>query len=202
MQQITVPKTKVKENIRKFVYQIRKKASLDKQLYFPIVEYMENALGTIDNDFTLDVCPDNELPGILAEACPELHTIKVRQTVYDGACLGHYWHRMTLAHELGHYFYHSSSNVYFAKVAPGERIPISRDPETQADIFAAELLMPLQLIRNMNYRDIAMKCGVSYRSAKIRIRDINYLKKRKEQKRSKYSVKSKQGNQAYKNEKR
>ena len=96
MQQITVPKTKVKENIRKFVYQIRKKASLDKQLYFPIVEYMENALGTIDNDFTLDVCPDNELPGILAEACPELHTIKVRQTVYDGACLGHYWHRMTL----------------------------------------------------------------------------------------------------------
>ena len=111
MQQITVPKTKVKENIRKFVYQIRKKASLDKQLYFPIVEYMENALGTIDNDFTLDVCPDNELPGILAEACPELHTIKVRQTVYDGACLGHYWHRMTLAHELGHCLLYTSRCV-------------------------------------------------------------------------------------------
>jgi len=53
--------------------------------------------------------------------------------------------RFSIAHELGHYFLHSSEAVLdSADLTPGELLKIK---EREADIFAAELLMPKDLMR-------------------------------------------------------
>ena len=47
--------------------------------------------------------------------------------------------RFSLAHELGHIIMH---------LAGGFPIPLTRDKETEANIFASELLMPMEFIKN------------------------------------------------------
>lgn len=181
---VTQPLTR--QSIRKDTYQIRKSLDMLDETYFPIVQFIEIVLPkTIDPDFQLEVVPDNDLPGRLAESCPNQHVIRVKQVVYDGACQGHHWHRMTLAHELAHYLYHGEGNVKLARLDFGKKIPYNCNPEIQADIFAAELLMPIENIKGMTYIEVAKSCGVSYAAAKNQLKVIQNLEKKKKPKRLK-----------------
>ena len=44
------------------------------------------------------------------------------------------------------------------------------DPEWQADEFAAELLAPGYLIKDMSVEDVSDKFGISYQCANIQLR--------------------------------
>ena len=72
-------------------------------------------------------------------------------------------HRFTLCHEFGHWLLHQPENVSFAR---GD-IPKYSDPEWQANVFAAELMVPYDLTKGLTINQIVEECGVSYSCAEI-----------------------------------
>ena len=68
--------------------------------------------------------------------------MRIRSDVYEGAIHDNPRDRFTLCHELGHYILHQPENISYAR---GD-IPVYQNPEWQANTFAAELLIPDELI--------------------------------------------------------
>lgn len=168
-----------RENIRRDTYLLRKKLGLGKTLYFPILHFLENVLPTIDDTFNLVIEEDRDMPGIQAEYIPQINTIRVRQSVYDAATRGYWVARSTLAHELGHYYYHDEETVRYAKLDMTRRVPVNFDPERQATIFSANLLAPLDLIDGMDVKAVGKACGVSYTTASRQLSDLSKIKAQK-----------------------
>lgn len=54
----------------------------------------------------------------------------------------------------------------------GEKVPTYKDPEWQANTLAAELLMPIHLIKGKAIQEIAYKCEVSYTAAAIQLKYV------------------------------
>ena len=177
-----VAQAKNRNQIRKYAYQLRKDLGLDQTEYFPIMRILENVLPLIYPEFHIEAVEDNELPGRMAETTPEQGVIRVRQSVYSAACNGVAWARMIMAHELGHFLFHDSQNTTFAYVETGSRLPPDIAPERQADIFAAELLIPYHLIKDKNVYQIKKHFGVSRSAAEAQLRQAAKVKKRHEAK--------------------
>lgn len=179
-----------REAIRRDTYLLRSKLGLAHTPYFPILSFLENVLPQIDPTFCLEILDDRKLPGVYAEYVPSINVIRVKNSVYDAAASGHWLARSTLAHELGHYYYHDEHSVRFAKLDHFERVPPDFDPERQANIFAAELLAPINLIEGMSKEQVGKEFGVSYALAKrqqlalTRIRKRQYSKRLAKRKRS------------------
>ena len=165
-----------RRNIRKDTYELRKIMGLNEVFYFPIIEFLELVLPQIDPEFYVEPVDDDLLPGRMAETVPEDHLIRVRVSVYDAACKGHTWARKIMAHELGHYIYHDARRVAYATPEDGAQIPKVFLPEYQADVFANELLAPLNLIRGMNPHEISQKCGVPLGLAKGQLEQAAHTK--------------------------
>lgn len=53
-----------------------------------------------------------------------------------------------------------------------EEIPFYINPEWQANTFAAELLVPMDLVKNMSANDIVKNCKVSWQCAKIQVENF------------------------------
>lgn len=177
-----VAQSRNRNQIRKYVYQLRKELCLDQTEYFPIMRILENVLPLIYPEFHIEAVEDKDLPGRMAETTPEQWVITVRQSVYTAACNGDAWARMIMAHELGHLLFHDSQNTAFAYVEKGSRLPPDIDPERQADIFAAELLIPYHLLKNKNVFQIQKHFGVSRSAAEAQLRQAAKVKKRHDQK--------------------
>ena len=172
-----------RDSIRRDAFLLRAKLGLEKTLNFPILHFIENVLPKIDSSFFLEVEEDENMPGIQAEYLPTENVIRVRQSVYDAAAAGFWWARFTLAHELGHYYYHDERSVRYAVLDLGQRMPPDFDPERQANAFAAELLVPINLIEGMSIKQIANDCSVSYTVAKRQLFALSRIRKRQEKKR-------------------
>lgn len=136
---------------------------------FPIVEFIDLVLPQLDEEFSLSVVEPSELPpGHYAVTYPDKHEMLIRRDVYDNAALGDGRSRFTLCHELFHYLFHTSENISFARA--DEKLPPYIDPEWQANTFAAELMIPFDLVKGMNEDEIIKKCNVSRQCAKIQMR--------------------------------
>lgn len=177
-----VAQSRNRNQIRKYVYQLRKDLGLHQTEYFPIMRVLENVLPLIYPEFHIEAVDDNELPGRMAETTPEQWVIRVKQSVYTAACNGVAWARMIMAHELGHFLFHNSQNTTFAYVEKGSRLPPDIDPERQADIFAAELLIPYHLIKEKNVYQVKKHFGVSHSAAEAQLRQAAKVKRRHEEK--------------------
>ena len=68
---------------------------------------------------------------------------------------------------------HDDNNVTLARVEKNKKIEPFRDPEWQANTFAAELLVPLDLIDTQNIYEIAENFGVSNQVAEIRLNKLS-----------------------------
>lgn len=180
-----------RDSIRRDAFLLRTKLGLEKVLHFPILHFLENVLPQIDPSFFLEVVEDKNMPGIQAEYIPQENVIRVRQSVYDAAVAGFWWARFTLAHELGHYYYHDERSVHYAVLDFGQRVPPDFDPERQANVFAAELLVPINLIEGMKLTQVANACGVSYTVAKRQLLVLSRLRSRQDKKRQQKKKKKK-----------
>ena len=169
--------------MRTEAYMLRKKFGLDKVKAFPIMEFLEFIMPQIDPEFMVVPVEDNELPGRAAETVPDEHVIRVKQSVYDGACQGFFWARLVMAHELGHYLLHGEENVVYACPAPGEQIPNEINPEYQADIFSLELLAPVHLIDEPSEYLVSKHFGVSRGVARAQMNQARRVEKRHQRKR-------------------
>ncbi|NLK87794.1 MAG: ImmA/IrrE family metallo-endopeptidase [Clostridiaceae bacterium] len=142
------------------------------QLFFPIVEFIELILPKIDPGFELEILTREEMGTKHGLTLPDKKCIRLREDVYIRACNNEGRDRLTLAHEVGHYFLHDSSSVQHARLQPGEEIKAFEDPEWQASAFAGELLVPAHLAKGLRPADIAYMCGVSNEAALMQYNKI------------------------------
>lgn len=128
---------------------------------------------------TVDVIDDVEVPGFLthSEACciPESATIYITAQTYEKACNNDSRTLFTVFHELGHLIlmhsrqFHRNQNTKQTKPTP------YMDSEWQADQFAAEILMPLDVIRAEKLKSPAQfikRFGVSEAAALRRYKQL------------------------------
>lgn len=174
--------SKTRNQIRKYAYQLRKDLGLLQIEYFPIMQVLENILPVIDPGFCLEPVEDQDLQGRMAETIPEQKLIRVKESVYQAACAGNAWARMIMAHELGHFLLHNSQSTAYAYVERGSHLPEDIDPERQADIFAAELLIPMHLLGDKNIYQVQKHFGVSKSAAGAQMRHAAKVEKRHKRK--------------------
>lgn len=153
--------------IRELTMIVRDSCGLKDELYFPIVEFIEWILGDPENkDFDFEIVPESEMEDTYGTTNTASNVMRIRQDVYDGAVVGNPRHRFTLCHELGHYLLHQPQYISYAR----GNVPAYCQPEWQANTFAAELMAPYHLVKNMTADEIAHNCGMSKTAANIQYR--------------------------------
>lgn len=160
------------QSIRDKALQLRQDFDLSESAQFPIVEFVELILPQIMPGFIFLVETKEEMRNSHGLTLPEENCIKIREDVYENAIAGIGRDRFTVAHELGHYLLHQVQNIVLARTG-NNKIEAFRNPEWQADTFAAELLMPINLIEGTDNKfSISERFGVSYKAAKVRLNKI------------------------------
>lgn len=158
-------------NIRDLTLKLREQCGMQNQLYFPIVEFIEWILGDPDNDFDYEIVPVSEMEDTYGTTNTASNVMRIREDVYDGAVAGNPRDRFTLCHELGHFLLHQPEFVSYAR----GNIPTYCQPEWQANTFAAELMAPYHLVKNMSIDQIAQKCGMSKTAATIQFKTYHHF---------------------------
>lgn len=152
-------------DIRKIARVIRESFHLENVKWFPIVAILD-MLPEIFEGFSYEVVIDNELP-------KETHAdtdilsghIRIKQSVYDGACAGNGRDRMTIAHEIGHFLMICVCGFKMERNFERKCRNACRDPEWQAKCFAGELLVSADLMHGCSVEEIMKTCGVSRAAA-------------------------------------
>lgn len=170
MPTITVPPLS-RNTIRRFAKHLRGQLGLS-SIYIDLgflLEVLTCPLGTMDHPLVeMEIVEDRSLPGKYAAYYPQSNLLKIRETVYLGACAGNGRDRFTIAHELGHFFLHREVSLNLAREAsPDQTVPAYLNPEWQANTFASEFLMPHDLIQGMSPEEVAQACGTSHEAARI-----------------------------------
>lgn len=168
-----VVEAKSRGDIRGLARILRKTLGLEKEIYFPIVELLD-VLCMIFPRFSYEIVEDGIFPeNIHADTDVMNHHIRIKQSVYDGAAEGVGRDRMTIAHEIGHYFMLCCCGIKFQRNFKKESIPTYKSPEWQAKCFAGELLVDAKLTKDMNPYEIVEQCGVSIDAAKYQYRKMH-----------------------------
>ena len=102
---------------------------------------------------------------IIPHSNEAVHSIVVPSDVYDGACIGNFQDRMTLAHELAHYILHGILKIPVSELQDGEICSKYEDPEAIADMLARFLLSVCGLVQNMSTAELSAECGLSEQDA-------------------------------------
>lgn len=157
------------------VYSLKRLVGLEKSLYFPVVQFLENILPILIPNFQVEYPTAFEMGDLHGETIPSKNLIRIREDVYLRAVAGKGRDRLTIAHEIGHLFLHANNSISLCRLEPGQRLKPYEDPEWQADAFGGELLAPSYLIRGMSETDIQVKCGVSAAAARCQLKALSYL---------------------------
>lgn len=130
---------------------------------------------SVKYSITYDVLEPGEMPHEDVEACwdPESMTMHIRSDVFEKACWGDPRARFTIMHELGHGLLGHRRTI---NRSGADRQPkVYEDSEWQANQFAAELLMPLDVIRSQKLNTatkIERHFRVSYQAAALRVKQL------------------------------
>ena len=152
-------------DLRNLALAFRKKLGLADCVFFPVVDILD-VMCEIFKKFSYDIVEDGLFPpGIHADMDIKKEQIRIRESVYNGACDGNGRDRMTIAHEIGHYLTLCFCDFTLKRNFEEKEIPAYCSPEWQAKCFAGELLIPKHLTSSMSIREIEEKCGVSHAAA-------------------------------------
>lgn len=124
------------------------------------------------HDITVDIVEDDQIkPGEEALCIPDDRLILLPQKTFDALASGNPRALFTFAHELGHLFLHK--RVVLARGI--QTHAIYEDSEWQADCFAAEFLMPLNIIQQRSLKSSSALMsifGVSMPAAENRLKSL------------------------------
>lgn len=158
------------ESIEQLAEAIREVFALDDDPYFPVVEFLEWGLSQVTEGITFDVITPDGLGSRMGSVDTLQQVLYLREDVYERAIKGKARDRFTVAHEIGHAVMHVGT---LNRVESGTAVPAYRNPEWQANKFAAALLMPRQLIHQCTSTgEIVTKFGVSREAAHYRAKDL------------------------------
>ncbi len=159
------------ENIEGLADAVRRGFGLLDTPYFPVVPFVELGIQHLVDGIEFDVVDGAEMGPRLGAVNPLTGSFMIREDVYDAAVAGQPRHRFTVAHEAGHAMMHIRTLNRLP--SSGGKVPPFRDPEWQANRFAAALLMPRHLVKICtSVREIMEKFGVSRECAEMRIRTL------------------------------
>ena len=164
-----IAKATSRAEIRGLARVIRKIQGTGRELYFPILDFVEKTLPRINPNFSFCVGTMKEMGECEGLTLPERREIVIREDVYEKAKAGDGRARLTVAHELYHYLRHSTDTVAFARTNKSG-VPRYCDAEWQADAFGGELLVPYDLARNLSMNQIVENCVVSWPAAACQYR--------------------------------
>ena len=132
---------KSRSDLRRLARLLREHLHLDDVLYFPIVELLD-VMAELFDDFSYEIVEDSALPQkVHADTDIRTGHIRIKESVYEGACNGEGRDRMTIAHEIGHYFTLCFCGFKLTRNFSDAKIITFRDPEWQAKCFAGELMI-------------------------------------------------------------
>ena len=154
-----------RENIKRYVRYIKKKTGFEDELYFPIIDFMENVLPEWIDGFNYEIVSKQEMGSLHGETFPNKNLIRIREDVYERAVAGEGRDRLTIAHEIGHLLFHEEDSVALCRMDPNEKLKPYEDPEWQAMALAAEIMCDARLVRHMSPDQIKETCGVSWTAA-------------------------------------
>lgn len=158
-----------RKKIQKITMMLRKMLGFEKNLFFPIVHFIEWVMANPDSDMSFEILSEEEMDDTYGMTNTGSNVMRIREDVYNGAVMGNPRDRFTLCHELGHYLLHQPEYISYGRGS----VPIYRNPEWQANTFAAELMAPCELIKNMKIEDIMEQCGMSREAATIQYNICN-----------------------------
>jgi Zn-dependent peptidase ImmA (M78 family) len=157
------------------ISKIRTTAMSVRQLILPAdrVDLEEFLEGLIKFGITYDVVEDSYLPpGAEASCIPEDRVIYITLTTFEAVKRNDERARFTIFHELGHLLLAHRRALHRDTTA---EFPIFENSEWQADQFAAEILMPLEVIRAKNLTaawELQAEFGVSHLAANKRLENL------------------------------
>lgn len=161
-----------RQEIWTYVRDIRRTLGVEAALYFDVVWFVENIMPELFPDFVFEVCTQEELGDLHGKTIPRKNKICIREDIYIGACAENGRDRLTIAHEIGHFFMHDEHSIEFCQSSSNGKVPCFRDSDWQADVFGGELLAPSYLIDGMSVSKIHEACKVSMPCAKSQLRAI------------------------------
>lgn len=142
---------------------------------FPIDRFIEFVLVPYLPGFQLELVDDEEMPGYEGATWPDQRLMRFPNSVYEGACAGDPRSRFTMAHELGHLMLHEGTQRFDRRTDPAQRVVAYRDSEWQANEYAASILMPRHIVKQLRCAtQIADRCGVSYHAASTRLKTLKF----------------------------
>jgi Zn-dependent peptidase ImmA (M78 family) len=155
---------------------LRYQLGMGETKYFPIMEVLEQVLDLKLGLVRIDVEEDLRMGDIEGFTDPSGEFIRFSQSVYLQAWAQKPRARWTAAHETGHYFLHTKKPMM--RVASQASLKAFECPERQAHQFAAELLMPRDLVDpSAGVTEIMCEFGVSEEAATKRLNFIRSLHK-------------------------
>lgn len=168
-----IVESKSRKDLRNLARILRKNLGLENRLWVPVVELLD-VLSEVLEGFSYEIVLDNALPpGTHAETDIRTGHITIKENVYERACNGEGRDRMTIAHELGHFFMLCFCGFKLQRNFAQQKVKNFNDPEWQAKCFAGEFLVPYHLTGNMTAAEIASACGVSYDAADYQLNHRN-----------------------------
>lgn len=159
-----------RQDIKQLALTIRKRCGLEHVPYFPVVDMIEKVLPLLDkgkNGFNYEILEDREMGKDEANYNPVTNVMRIRASVYDGACAGNGRDRFTLSHEIGHYFMHRDVDLTLSRIENRKSVPAYCNSEWQANTFASAIMMPDHIISGLEPEEIAHFCGASISAAEI-----------------------------------
>lgn len=154
---------------------IRRVVGVSPKEMFPIVKFVEKVLYDVFDDYSFEVLPEKRMGDNHGCTIPSERTIQIREDVYLRACEGCGRDRFTMAHEAGHLLLLDGKSLSHAR--SDTEVVTYRDPEWQADAFAGALLMPAEMITQMNAVEVAVIYGVSDQAASYQKDAIERMRK-------------------------
>lgn len=151
--------------IKKVADEIRKSYSIPLDTFFPIYDYINELCD--NNVLNLQILEDDDevfSDGKIAFYNPRDNFIYIKDSVDAELNEGVYRSNFTLAHELFHYMQVQVLNFKFEEV---DEVEPFRDPEWQANEFAAQLLIPEEYV-GLDAEELVEKFHVSIEAALTR----------------------------------
>jgi MoaA/NifB/PqqE/SkfB family radical SAM enzyme len=163
---------------------LRRAGKLGNREKFPILHLVELETGTVLPDFELHVEPTGEMPGVAAYVAEFPLRMVISEETYEAAFNNQGRARFTVAHELGHLMLHRP----YLQTADSRAMRTSKQLSTfsrceqQANEFAAELLLPEQVVQTagLDPDTLSERCDVSKTAAEVRLRTLRLWPKRNE----------------------
>ena len=165
-----------REDMRQIAYVIRKKFGYIDKWRIPVERLLDQMCDAFP-ELSYEIVPDEEWDDYNTHADTDVigHSIRIRESIYNGACAGKGRDRMTIAHEMAHYILICVTGVKLCSRC-SRKVKTYNDPEWQAKCLAAELLIPYYKLIARNKKPsrdyIAKVCGVSVDAAEYQLQFI------------------------------